>query len=107
MPNEEQEQEIEVLQSIYPDELTSESFSSIIHHPSYIYFASLRHMADWRIYIVLTDDVIRIQIPLETPPGFVSAGFSSNNNNDDDDDDESVPRGWTLSLSFSFVRLSF
>lgn len=64
-------------------------------------------MADWRIYIVLTDDVIRIQIPLETPPGFVSAGFSSNNNNDDDDDDESVPRGWTLSLSFSFVRLSF
>ncbi|KAF8474752.1 RWD domain-containing protein [Kalaharituber pfeilii] len=44
MVNEEQEQEIEVLQSIYPDELT-----------------------------VLSEDSFRIRIELETPPGYLPA----------------------------------
>ena len=63
-----------------------------------------RPMADnGRGDTVLTDDVIRIRIPLETPPGFVPVGLSSNNNVDDDD--ESVPRGSHLQLS-GILRLS-
>ena len=47
--------------------------------------------ADWTGDTVLTDDIIRIQIPLETPLGFVPTGLSSSNG----DDDDFVPRGST------------
>ncbi|RPB28426.1 RWD-domain-containing protein [Terfezia boudieri ATCC MYA-4762] len=62
MPNEEQEQEIEVLQSIYPDELT-----------------------------IIDDESIRIRIPLETPPGFELPGANGDTDEGDDADEPTPP----------------
>ena len=68
--------------------------NSLVSLPAHTSQPFLRPMADDGRE---TDDVIRIRIPVETPPGIVPVGLSSNSNGGDDD--ESVQRGSHLQLS--------
>ena len=97
MPNEEQEQEIEVLQSIYPDELTSMSTCFYLTQKHNHSHCRKLKLTSWYV-IVIDNETIRIRIPLETPPGFELPGDTE----DDGDADEPTPRSLPTAITLRF-----